>query len=82
MRAMLRGNLRMSFQYHPLILYMVIVGLYEMISWMIAKKRQKPFDHYEKQRLFIMIGVGIVLVNWIYKNYMLIFQGVDLLPLL
>ena len=29
-----------------------------------------------------MIGAGIVVGNWFYKNYMLVFRGVDLLPLL
>ena len=30
---------------------------------------------------FVYIGVGIILANWMFKNYMLVFRGIDLIPL-
>ena len=29
----------------------------------------------------VYTGAAIALVNWVYKNYMLVVRGVDLLPL-
>ena len=36
-RALLRGNLKMSFQYHPIVLYMAAVILAEAASFVISK---------------------------------------------
>ncbi len=81
-RALLRGDLRMSFQYHPLVLYTVFVILLEIILRTASKKRKRPVDHSKRERIFILIGAGIVLANWIFKNYMLVVKGVDLLPVM
>ncbi len=81
-RSMLRGDLRMSFQYHPLVLYAVFVLFLEIIL-RIAMKGKKPFmDHRRADRILILAGAAIVAANWIFKNYMLVFKGVDLLPLM
>jgi len=64
----------MSFQYHPLVLYAILVfGL--MLVW-------RPRDRKKWERFFILLGAVIVVVNWIFKNYMLVFSGVDLLPVM
>lgn len=70
----------MSFQYHPLVLYTVLVILIEIILRMAYKKSSRPLDHKRRVRFFILTGAAIVVVNWLFKNYMLVFQGVDLLP--
>lgn len=36
-----------------------------------------PMRRYEKE---VILGTVIVLVNWIFKNYMLVARGIDLLP--
>lgn len=41
-RALLRGDLAMSFQYHPLVLYMAAVILAEAVSFGIARATKKP----------------------------------------
>lgn len=81
-RELLRGNLLMSFQYHPLVLYTVFVVLLEFLSWCLSKLFHRPGLHIRRYRLFIYIGAAIIVVNWFYKDYMLVFRGVDLLPLL
>lgn len=81
-RALLKGDLRMSFQYHPLVLYTVFVIIVEIILRTTSKRRKRPADHRKRERIFILIGAGIVLVNWIFKNYMLVVKGVDLLPVM
>ena len=81
MRALLHGNLRMSFQYHPLILYAVLVLTVELISFTLSRALKNPRWYLGHETLFVYIAAGIVVVNWIYKNVMLVFFGIDLLPL-
>lgn len=80
-RSLLRGDLRMSFQYHPLVLYAVLVLFLEMIL-RAFKGRKTPLDHKKRARILILAGAAIVAANWIFKNYMLVIKGVDLLPLM
>ena len=80
-RALLHGNLRMSFQYHPLILYAVLVLTVELISFALSRALKNPRLYLGHETLFVYIAAGIVVVNWIYKNVMLEFFGIDLLPL-
>jgi len=71
----------MSFQYHPLVLYAVLVLFLEIILWAF-KGRITPLGHKKRARILILAGAAIVAANWIFKNYMLVFKGVDLLPLM
>ena len=80
-RSLLRGDLRMSFQYHPLVLYAVLVLFLEMFL-RAFKRRETPLDHKKRARIMILAGAAIVAANWIFKNYMLVIKGVDLLPLM
>ena len=70
----------MSVQYHPLVLYTVIAVLAEVIIRFLSKKRKHPLDHKKRERILILIGAAIVVINWIFKNYMLVVKGIDLLP--
>lgn len=81
-RSLLRGDLRMSAQYHPLVLYVIAVVLLEIILRAASGKRKQPLDREKRYRIFILTGAALVTVNWIFKNYMLALRGVDLLPLL
>lgn len=79
-RTLLQGDLRMSVQYHPLVLYTVIAVFAEIIIRFLSKKRKHPLDHKKRERILILIGAAIVVINWIFKNYMLLVRGIDLLP--
>lgn len=70
----------MSVQYHPLVPYTVIIILLEIILRTAYKRSDRPINHQKRVRIFILAGAAIVVVNWFFKNYMLVFQGVDLLP--
>ena len=76
------GGLRMSVQYQPLVLYVIFVVLLEIILRTASGKRKRPMDREKRYRIFILTGVVLVAANWIFKNYMLVFRGVDLLPLM
>lgn len=79
-RSLLRGDLRMSAQYHPLVLYVIFVVLLEIILRTAPGKRKRSMNREKRYRIFILTGVALVAANWIFKNYMLVFRGVDLLP--
>lgn len=81
-RSLLKGDLRMSVQYHPLVLYTVIVLLMELIIRLICKNGKHPVNHRKRERVLVLIGVVILLANWIFKNYMLAYKGIDLLPVM
>lgn len=79
-RALLRGNLKMSFQYHPIVLYMAAVILAEAASFVISKVTKNPRWYLGHELGVVYGGIAVLMVNWIFKNYMLI-KGIDLLPL-
>lgn len=80
-RALLHGELALSFQYHPLVPYAALVILLEFVSWGISRATKNPRWYLGHVAQFVYIGVAIILVNWFYKDYMLVVRGVDLLPL-
>lgn len=81
-RALLKGDLWMSFQYHPLVLYVLFAFLLEMIVRKLTGMEKDLESSNKRIRIYILVGAGIVVVNWIFKNYMLVVRGIDLLPLM
>lgn len=79
-KYLLAGQIGKSLQYHPLVLYTAVVVVLEVAGAWIARKTGKPGWYLGHENLFIYLGVGIVLVNWIVKNYLLVVKGIDLLP--
>lgn len=80
-RALLAGNLGLSFQYHPLVPYAAAVLTVELASYGISRMTKNPRWYLGHETLFIYIAAGIVAANWVFKNVMLVFFGIDLLPL-
>lgn len=81
-KSLLQGDLRMSVQYHPLILYIAAVAIAEVISLAISRIFHRPELYIRRYSTAVFVGAGIVVLNWLFKNYMLMFRGVDLLPLM
>ena len=79
-RALMEGKLLLSFQYHPLILYSVIVAGAEAVSLLVARKQKNPRWYLGHEAAFVYAGIAITVINWIFKNYMLLCRGIDLLP--
>lgn len=76
---LLHGDIFKSFQYHPLVLYMVVVAVLEVGSYVLSRVLKKPKLFVERYPMFMYIGIGIIVVNWIFKNVMLM-KGINLLP--
>lgn len=76
---LLHGQVGRSVVYHPLVLYMVLVVAAEAVTALVAKKTGKPKYYLGHESLFIYVGAGIILVNWIVKNVLLVGLGIDLL---
>ena len=77
---MLHGNMRLSFQYHPLVIYIVFILLVWLGSFLCSKRWKKMSWLVRKYPIYIFLGVGVIFINWGYKNYMLLVKGIDLLP--
>lgn len=80
-RALLASNLLLSIQYHPLVAYMAVVLTAELVSFGVSRAAKNPRYYLGHEKLLVYTGAAIVLVNWVYKNYMLVVRGVDLLPM-
>lgn len=78
-KYLLTGQIAKSLQYHPLVLYTVVIVTLEAVSAVIAKKTGRPERYLGHEKAWIYLGVGIILVNWIVKNYLLVAKGIDLL---
>ncbi|MBT9776273.1 DUF2752 domain-containing protein [Clostridium sp. MCC353] len=75
-----QGKVLKSAWYHPLVVYMAVIGSLEFITFVISKVRKKPQLYLGHLVTFTNIGVVIVILNMIVKNYMLLFMGIDPLP--
>lgn len=77
---LLHGQVLKSIQYHPLVFYMAVITAAEFLSYGAARVTKRPELHLKRYDMFVYIGVVIIIINWIFKNYMLVVKGIDLLP--
>ena len=81
MRALLQGDIFLSIQYHSLVFYAAVVIGAELVSRVISRAAKNPRYYLGHEKFLVYTGAAIALANWVYKNYMLVVRGVDLLPL-
>lgn len=78
-KALITGHPVISFWYHPLVLYCAAVALLFAVSYGIWWKTKNPRFRLYLNNSYIYAGIGITVANFIFKNYMLMVKGVDLL---
>lgn len=78
---LLTGQIAKSIQYHPLVLYAAVVIAAEAVTHVIAKLTKHPGWYLGHEKFFLYLAIGIVAANWVFKNYMLVVRGIDLLPM-
>ena len=81
-KALLKGEVISSFLYHPFILYMVILAVIFAVSYLLYMKTKNPKFRLCFDNKYAYIGIGIIVINFILKNYVLVIEGVDLLSAL
>ncbi len=77
---LLRGDILTSIRYHPLVFYTTVVAVLEAGGYWLAKRTGRSWLYIGRYGLMASVGVAITLANWIFKNYMLVVRGIDLLP--
>ena len=78
-KAFLRGDFADSFRYHPLIVYTAAVVALELITWGLSKLFRRPGLYIRHYDWFVYAGIALIFINWIWKDYMLLARGIDLL---
>lgn len=79
MRFLVRGNIWKSFIYNPTVLYTVIATF---IFFAFVVKYKISGRRLNKDKIILpmlYIGVVIMLLNWVVKDWFLVFRGIDLL---
>lgn len=78
-KALLRGELVTSFFYHPVVIYTAVVLLGILLLYAISKVLHRNFYKIRHYEWFAYVGIVIILINWVIKNYYLLAKGIDLL---
>lgn len=78
-RALLSGHPVLSFLYHPVVPYMASVAVWAAASWILyfatGNRRFRP----EPDDRIAYAAAGIVILNFIIKNGLLVFAGIDVI---
>ncbi len=81
-KALMKGDVITSFLYHPLIIYMILVAVIFVFSYLFYAKTKNPKFRLHFDNKYAYIGIGIIVINFVVKNYLLIVEGIDLLQTL
>ena len=77
--ALLAGHPVLSFLYHPLVPYCALVALVFAVSYAIYWKTKDPRFRLYLSDTYVHVGLGIIDVNFLVKNYLLAAKGIDIL---
>ena len=71
-KALLSGHPVLSFLYHPLIPYCAVIAAVFAVSYAIYWKTKNPKFRLYLENTYVYIGIGIIVINFIVKNYFLL----------
>lgn len=78
-KALLTGRMLDSFRYNPVVLYGAAAVGFLAVRWIAAGRGKGRTPSAACLERLLYGGLALALVNFIYKNYMLLVRGVDLL---
>lgn len=78
-RYLLQGEWLLSFRFHPLVPYTALVLILEAVSFLAAGLCGDRRLYLGHEKLFLYLAAAIVAVNFAVRNYLLVWQGIDLL---
>ena len=82
LKALMCGDLISSMFYHPLIVFCVVSGIILVGSRLIYIKTKNPKFRLYLDNRYVYMGIGILVINFLIKNYYLLIKGVDLMSML
>lgn len=74
--ALLRGNLVQSVLYHPAVIYGVVLFLLYFISQTLMRLSKGKVKGLSMKPIYLYILLGIILVNFIIRNVLLLAFGI------
>ncbi|MBQ9121894.1 MAG: DUF2752 domain-containing protein [Lachnospiraceae bacterium] len=74
--ALLRGNLVQSVLYHPAVIYGVVLFLVYFISQTLMRLSKGKVKGLSMKPIYLYILLGIILVNFIIRNVLLLAFGI------
>ena len=81
-KALLKARPLVSFFYHPFVIYTAAVAFWFAVSYMIYWKTKNPKYRLYLEDRYIYVGLGIIGLNFIVKNFVLLVMNMDLLTML
>ena len=81
-KALFKGKFLLSFCYHPLVIYGTAVTIMFMISYALYRKTKNEKYHLYLENRYVYVGLLILTVNFLVKNYFLLIKGMDHLAML
>ena len=81
-KALLKGRILDSFLFHPVVIYCAIIALIFAVSYLIYWKTKNPRYRLYLHNTYVYIGAGIIVINFVVKNYLLVAKGIDVLAML
>lgn len=78
-RALLTGHPVLSFLYHPLVLYTAVVAGWFAVSYILYFLTGNRKFRLELDDRYAYVAGGIVILNFIIKNGLLVFAGIDVI---
>ena len=77
-RALLQGDLLLSLWYHPLVIYTVVIFGGFMITHTLEKFSVPHVKGWKFHNWYLLVALGIVVVNFVVKNVLLLAFGIAL----
>lgn len=78
-RALLSGHPVLSFLYHPLVLYTAVAAVWFAVSRLLYLVTGNRKFRVELDDRIAYVAAGIVILNFIIKNGLLVFAGIDVI---
>lgn len=78
-KYLLKGELVKSFIYHPFVIYGGITAVLWAAVAIYRKVKKRPAPDLARESAVVYAGIVIIIINWIIKNLLLVFWGIDLL---
>jgi hypothetical protein len=78
-RFLIRGNIKESFIFNPIVLYVCIATFIFLIFVVKYRISGRVLNKDRVILPMLYIGIFILLLNWIIKDSFLLFAGIDLL---